>query len=123
MLRVLIVDDEAPSAEMLRLMLQKHLPLKTVTNITHDVSTALKVLETQSVDLVFLDIVLKGESGFDLLDKIICRKFKFISLSAAKDYAFKTFQYGGSGYLLKPVNREELLESLAHVFGDHFSCF
>jgi len=120
MLRVLIVDDEPPSAEMLRLLLQKQLPLETITDIAHDVSTALNILEEQSIDLVFLDIVLKGESGFDLLDKILHRTFRFITLSAAKDYAFKTFEYGGSGYLLKPVNRDELVASLEHVLGKEF---
>lgn len=117
MLRVLIVDDELPSANMLQLLLQKHFPLLKITGIAHGIKDALRQLQHQPVDLVFLDITLKGESGFNLLDKIPKRSFQFITLSADKEYAYKTFEYGGSGYLLKPVNKEELIIALSNLLG------
>ena len=116
MLRVLIVDDEPPSAEMIRLLLDKYFPAATVMGIAGSVSDALHYLKNQTIDLVFLDIALKGESGFDLLDKIENRSFQFITLSASRDYAYKTFEYGGSGYLLKPLNKTELMGALANIF-------
>lgn len=112
---MLIVDDEKPSAAMIQLLLQRYSSLLSVAGVAHSVGTAEHFLAQESVDLVFLDIQLKGESGFDLLDKIPSRKFQFITLSAVKDHAFKTFEYGGAGYLLKPVNREELEKALSHV--------
>ena len=112
---MLIVDDERPSGVMLQLLLQKYDPLLTVAGITYNVAAADRFLAHEGVDLVFLDIQLKGESGFDLLDKNPSLRFRFITLSAVKDHAYKTFEYGGSGYLLKPVNREELEKVLSHV--------
>lgn len=120
MFRILIVDDEPHSAEMIRTMLLKHFPLLSVCGIASNINEALSQLEGQTVDLVFLDIELNGQSGFDLLDKSVDRDWQFITLSASKEYAYKTFEYGGSGYLVKPVNKEELISSLAHAFGKEF---
>src|SRR5215471_1422856 len=108
MLRVLIVDDEDKSSAMILLMLKKYFPCISCVRIASSVKEAVKTLQQQPIDLVFLDIILKGESGFDLLDKIPDRSWQFITLSASKEFAFKTFEYGGAGYLLKPVNKKEL---------------
>jgi response regulator of citrate/malate metabolism len=102
MVRVLIVDDEPPSAGMIEKLLLKYFPMITVSAIASNVKEALQHLEEQVIDLVFLDIELKGQSGFDLLDHSPDRNWQFITLSASKEFAFKTFEYGGSGYLLKP---------------------
>lgn len=72
------------------------------------VKEAIEIIKTQAVDLVILDIELRGESGFDLLDRLKESMFEFVCLAASKDYAFKAFEYGSAGYLLKPVNEKEL---------------
>jgi CheY-like chemotaxis protein len=69
MFRVLIVDDEPRSAEMIRSMLIIHFPVIAVSGIALGVKEAIEKLQLQPVDLVFLDIELNGQSGFELLDK------------------------------------------------------
>ncbi|HUM47041.1 MAG TPA: response regulator [Chitinophagales bacterium] len=123
MFRVLIVDDEPVSAAMIRSMLQKHFPLLSVSGVASNINEALSHLQNQPVELVLLDIELHKQSGFDLLDKTRNRNWQFIMLSASNEHACKTFEYGGSGYLLKPVSEEELALSLSHVFGKDFSAF
>ena len=120
MFRVLIVDDEPRSAEMIRSMLIIHFPVIAVSGIALGVKEAIEKLQLQPVDLVFLDTELNGQSGFELLDKLKNRKWQFITLSATRDHAYKTFEYGGSGYLLKPVNSEELAACLSNVLGKKF---
>jgi YesN/AraC family two-component response regulator len=115
MFQILIVDDEAKSSAMLQLILKKYFQSVSSIQIASSVEEAVKTLEQQPVDLVFLDISLKGESGFDLLDKIPKHSWQFITLSATKEFAFKTFEYGGAGYLLKPVNEKELAAALSHL--------
>lgn len=111
------MDDEPPSAGMIQKLLQKYFPMFTVSGIAYNVNEALKYLEEQVIDLVFLDIELKGQSGFDLLDHSPGRNWQFITLSASKEFAYKTFEYGGSGYLLKPVNQAELATAISYILG------
>lgn len=115
--RILIVDDEEYSILLMESLIRKHYPgIKNIVSL-HKVNEALIYLQSNSIDILLLDIELKGSSGFDLLDKIPQRDFEFICLSASKEYAFKTFEYGGAGYLLKPVNGEELVVVLDRVVG------
>jgi two-component system LytT family response regulator len=115
MLRTLIVDDEVHSSELLHMMIGKHVPQLNVIGKAGNVLEAYEFLLHNEIDLLFLDVGLKGQSGFDLLDKLTNRKFHFITLSASTEFALKTFEYGGSGYLLKPVNKEELQKAIYYI--------
>lgn len=116
MLKAFIVDDEVHASDLLRLMLSRHFPLVEVAGAAHTVKDAYDFLTNEPVDIVFLDLELRGESGFTLLDKLPERNFHFIAFSAEADHAVQSFQYGASGYLLKPVNREELANAIALLF-------
>jgi len=91
----------------------KNFPDLIISGIVQNVKEALIHIETNTIDIVILDIELNHESGFDLLDKMRDRQFEFICLSVSKEYAFQAFEYGASGYLLKPVNEKELAFSLS----------
>ncbi|HKR06671.1 MAG TPA: response regulator [Bacteroidia bacterium] len=113
---VLIVDDEEHSSLLIESVIRRHFSNIKKIIAAKTVKDAIHALEVNNIDLVFLDIELRGESGFTLLDKIKDRTFEFICLSASKDYAFKVFEYGGAGYLLKPVNVPELERAFSRIF-------
>ncbi|MBK9730516.1 MAG: response regulator [Chitinophagaceae bacterium] len=107
LLRVLILDDEVPSLQLIQILLQQQPCIKIIAAVQR-VSEAIAIMNSQTIDLLVLDIELKGESGFDLIDKTKEISFEFVCLAATKDHAFKAFEYGSAGYLLKPVNEKEL---------------
>lgn len=113
-LRVLILDDEAPSLRLIQSQLSQ-IPFIQLAGAVQYVKEAMAIIKTQTVDLVILDIELRGESGFDLLDRMKEPMFEFVCLAATKDYAFKAFEYGSAGYLLKPVNEKELLACFSRL--------
>ncbi|MBX7108649.1 MAG: response regulator [Chitinophagales bacterium] len=106
-LHVLILDDEVHSLQLIQSLLLPFPFIKRTTAV-QSVKDAIVVIKEQAVDLLLLDIELMGESGFDLLDRISQPAFEFVCLAATKEYAYKAFEYGSSGYLLKPVNETEL---------------
>ncbi|MEO8151164.1 MAG: response regulator [Bacteroidia bacterium] len=118
---VLIVDDEEHSALLITALIRKHFQKVEHIQAVKTISEALQFINQNKVDILFLDIELRGESGFGLLDKIRERNFEFICLSASKEYAFKVFGYGGAGYLLKPVNADELRIVLNRVLAKRVS--
>lgn len=119
MYRILILDDEIPSAKMIEQLLNKYFPKAFEIFSVQSVAEASAYLNKNQVDLVFLDVELKGESGFDLLDKVAIRNFDVICLSASNDYAIKAFEYCANGYLLKPVNKDELIKTMSILFQRH----
>jgi len=64
--------------------------------------------------LIFLDIQLSGETGFDLLE-LIDNSIKIIFVTAYDEYAIRAFEVNAIDYLLKPVNPERLKVSIERV--------
>ena len=109
-LRTLIVDDERLARQELRLLLADFEYLEIVGE-AESVARALKIIEGKQPEVVFLDIQLSGESGFDLLEKCPA-DFKVIFVTAYDEYALRAFEVNALDYLMKPVGPERLEQSL-----------
>ena len=121
MLRILIVDDEAPARKRLRRLLE---PLAATDRVevvgeAADGVEALDALKTQehaAVDLLLLDIRMPEMSGFDLIGQLAPAERPAVIFTTAYDrYALRAFEANAVDYLLKPVKRERLEESVARV--------
>src|SRR6266536_1824298 len=108
---VLIADDEP----LARRTLQEHLrSLGWVGPIheAHDGKTAIAVANNQRPDLVFLDMVMPGASGLEVLEHLEYGP-KVIFTTAHDQYAVTAFELGALDYLLKPFGRDRL-ERVVH---------
>ena len=110
-LGALIVDDERLARRELRSLLAAH-PEVEVVGEADSVAAALAVLEGERPDLVFLDIQLAGETGFDLLERAGAADFKTVFVTAFDAYAIRAFEVNALDYLLKPVNPERLRRAI-----------
>jgi YesN/AraC family two-component response regulator len=68
-LRCIIVDDEIMARKSLQKLCEQHSALELVA-ICENVQQALKVLEQNEIDLIWLDVEMPEMTGFDLLEKI-----------------------------------------------------
>ncbi|MES2773309.1 MAG: LytTR family DNA-binding domain-containing protein [Bacteroidota bacterium] len=104
--RVLIVDDEIQSRFLIRKLLADHFP-ELIAEEAENVAGALDKIDIFHPDLVFLDVQMRGETGFDLLDKTGPVNFGIIFTTAHSEFAVKAFRYSAMDYLLKPLDAEE----------------
>ena len=108
-----IIDDE-PIAHRIIEGYSKNLPyLKKVGNC-YDVFEAMQLLNTESVDLIFLDINMPELTGFDLL-KTMRHTPKVIVTSAHEEYALEGYELNISDYLLKPFSLERFLRAIQKI--------
>ena len=110
--KALIVDDEQGNRELLTSMLLKHCTQIEKISSAKSVAEAEKILKKGEVDVVFLDIEMPRENGFDLLNKFKEINFKIIFVTAYDAYALKAIKYSALDYLLKPVDKKELIEAV-----------
>lgn len=110
-LEALIVDDERLARKELRSLLAAH-PEVTVVGEADTVKGALALLESERPGVVFLDIQLAGESGFDLLERAGAVDFKTVFVTAFDAYALRAFEVNALDYLLKPVNPGRLKKAV-----------
>jgi two-component system LytT family response regulator len=108
--RTLVIDDERLARNDLISMLKEY-PDVLVTGEASDVSSALKAIEQHNPDLIFLDINMPGQSGFDLLNAADTDA-KVIFVTAFDEYALRAFEVNALDYLMKPVNPKRLKAAL-----------
>jgi len=115
MLKAFIIDDEFQSRGILNNMLQQYFPEIIVAGEASTVSEGLKGIEKHKPSIVFLDIQMKGETGFDLLNSLPEINFSLIFTTAFDKYAIKAFRFNAIDYLLKPIVLDELIEAINKV--------
>ena len=108
MLRVVIVEDELHSREALKTLLTEYCPGVIILGTAASVDEGIKQIRSLRPELVFLDIEIKSETGFDLLSKVKNLNFEVIFTSAFEHYALKAIKFSALDYLLKPIDIDEL---------------
>jgi two-component system LytT family response regulator len=106
-MRALVIDDEGPNRENLIELLKIYCPDVLVTGEAETVEDGSKLIKQLQPELVFLDIQLHGQSGFELL-KQPGINFEVIFVTAYDQYGIQAVKFAALDYLLKPIDIEEL---------------
>lgn len=111
MIRICIIEDEKPIANLIRMSLSRS---GYQCTCIHDGIEAANLLEQENFDLVLLDIMLPGADGYTLLEYIKTLEIPVIFITAKNDVAdrVKGLRMGAEDYIVKPF---EIIELIARV--------
>lgn len=104
--KAVIVDDERLARNKLRSLLSEFSEIQIIAE-ADSVAEAVKIIQLQNPEIIFLDIQMPKQNGFDLLEQIETGA-KIIFVTAYDEYAIRAFEVNALDYLLKPVNPERL---------------
>ena len=107
-LHVFIADDEYQSRLVLIKMLERYFPDIEVAGQAGTVDEAVASISSLQPQVLFLDVRMNGETGFDILDRLPHTNFYVIFTTAYQEYAVRAFRYSALDYLVKPIDAEEL---------------
>ncbi|PTL78042.1 LytTR family DNA-binding domain-containing protein [Vitiosangium sp. GDMCC 1.1324] len=113
-LRALLVDDERLARVELRELLSEYPQVKVVGE-ADGVASALAQIEALQPTLLFLDVQMPGEGGFELLARLPERPFELVFVTAYDAHALRAFEVNALDYLLKPVHPERLARTVARL--------
>lgn len=105
-MKAIVVEDSRLAREGLINMLKDYPNIDVVGSADHP-STAFSLIQEHRPNLIFLDIHMPGETGFDLIEKLDYSP-KIIFTTAYSEYAIRSFDYNTVDYLLKPISYERL---------------
>lgn len=108
MLRSIIVDDEVNARKNLECLLNEYGENVEVLDNHGTVAEAVESYYKHKPDVVFLDIEMRNETGFDFLEKVKDEDFDVVFITAHNQYALNAFKYAAVDYLLKPIDIEDL---------------
>ena len=115
-MNILIVEDESRIAKRIERM-TRDIFGDALHSLNHanTLQQALSFIESNTLDLVLLDLNLNGDSGFDLLTTAVSKSFHTIIISAYKEQAIIAFEYGVLDFVPKPFNRERLEQAFNRI--------
>ncbi len=108
MLRSIIVDDEQKSCENLKILLEDFCTNVEVMQMVNSVTDAIAAIQKHKPDVIFLDIQMQKETGFDLLKRVSEINFEIVFVTAYAEYAIEAFKFSAIDYLLKPIDINDL---------------
>ncbi len=115
MLKAIIIDDEEKGRKLLRNLLADYCANVEVVEMADSVAAGAKAVKQHNPDLVFLDIVMPNENGFDLFTKIPDLTCEVIFTTAYDQYAIRAIRACALDYLLKPIDVDDLKAAVARA--------
>lgn len=112
-MKSIIIDDEPLVRHDLREMLSVHRDVEIIGE-AETIDTAIELLSRTEPDMVFLDIQLRGGSGFDVVPHVH-PSIDIVFFTAHDEYAVRAFEVNALDFLLKPVTADRLAASLVRV--------
>ncbi len=111
-IKAVIVEDEPKNVALLQKLLDMYCPQVNVCADANSIETAVKAINDNEPDIVFLDIEISGGNSFELLDILQPVHFHVIFITAYDSYLLKAIRYSALDYLFKPINIEELIAAV-----------
>ncbi len=114
-LKAYIIEDEIAGFENLSQILKKYCSNILLIGNAFTIKDAVAEIPALDPDIVFLDIELPQENGFQLFKYFPNHRFDIIFTTAYSEYAIKAFNYSAIHYILKPIDIDELQKALKKV--------
>jgi two-component system LytT family response regulator len=111
-MRAIIVDDEAHARSLLSNTIKEHCKGIEIIAEAENVKEAVKLINKNNIELVFLDIEMPNENGFALFEYFDKPNFATIFCTAYSEYALQAFEVSAVDYLLKPVTISKLQDAI-----------
>lgn len=116
MIKAIVIDDELLARENLKLLIEEFCEGVEVVGLAGNIKDGEALIISSNPDVVFLDIRMpSGAEGFDLLDSLEEINFEVVFVTAFKDYAIQAFKANAIDYILKPVEIEELQNTISRL--------
>lgn len=113
MIKAIIIDDETNAQNLLEKTLQLYFPKKfVIMEKCNSVSSGVIAIKNHEPELVFLDIQMPEENGFELFKYFKIVNFEVIFTTAFNQFAIKAIKCSALDYLLKPINPLDLTRAI-----------
>jgi len=119
-IRAIVVDDEPLAREELAFLLKAYPEIKVVAEGRNGVE-AFQLIREHQPDLVFLDVAMPGQDGLELVRRLLDKKNKVAKIpqvifdTSYDQYAAQALELNAIDYLLKPIDKGRLAQSLERV--------
>lgn len=114
-IQAIIVDDESGARDVLVELIERSNSDISVIATAKNVPEAANLIATLKPQVIFLDIQMPKYSGFELSNFVDLSGIEIVFVTAYDEYAIKAFELSAIDYLVKPVNRKRLAQTIERL--------
>lgn len=115
-IKTIIIDDEPAALDTLKIKLEMYCPQVEVVDLCNSAKEGLQAINKHRPDLVFLDIEMPWMNGFEMLNCLgNTIDFDVVFVTAYDQYAIRAFKVKAQDYLLKPVDKDDLIHCVERI--------
>ncbi len=111
-LKAILVDDESENLDVLEYDLNEYCPSVSVVSKCNSAKEGLISIKKENPDIIFLDINMPGISGLEMVEMLPEGDYDVIFTTAYEHYAVKAFKTCAVDYLLKPIQKSDLVNAV-----------
>jgi two-component system, LytTR family, response regulator len=119
-IRTIIADDESPSVEVLRLLIQAYCPEIEIVAVCSNGQEAIEAIRKFKPQLVFLDVEMPNFTGFQVIEQLGAIDFPVIFTTAHSKYAVQAFRISATDFLLKPIDELDFQNAMNKLKNNGF---
>lgn len=108
LIEAIIIDDIKDNVDLLEYFLKKYCPTIKVVGKAYSFNEAIDLIHSVTFKVIFLDIKLDKNDGFDIIEKLHSTDVYIVFVTAYEEYAVKAFKHNAVDYIVKPVGIQEL---------------
>src|SRR5579871_692046 len=113
MYKDVIIDDEENGRQMVKAYAEKYFtPYLHVVALADSVARGVEEIATHQPSIVFLDVDMPNESGFELFERLNKIDFEVIFVTAYAEYALRAFKVNAVDYVLKPIDPSDFKKAV-----------
>ena len=117
-LSVLLIDDESLAISNLTNMIGSYCPSLRITGSASGVAEGIQKIESLKPDVIFLDVNMPGQNGFDLVNQLIHTP-SVVFVTAHEQHALRAMKVCAVDFLLKPIVIQDLIETQGKLLQIH----
>ncbi|MBL7943660.1 MAG: response regulator transcription factor [Flavobacteriales bacterium] len=110
--KIIIVDDDPLVGESLRDLVTAHMPGAQIDAVCMSGEAGIHAIRQHEPDLVFLDVMMPGMNGFEMLHLLDGYRFDVVFVTAYDQYAIEAIRHSALDYLLKPIKKDEFVKAV-----------
>lgn len=114
-IKTILIDDEPKALAILQNKIERFCPDLEIIATIDNPSQAFDIINELQPQLIFIDIAMPGMSGFDVLAQFKSPQFEVVFATAFDQYALDAIKQCAIGYLVKPIDNEDLVEAVANA--------
>jgi DNA-binding LytR/AlgR family response regulator len=119
-IKTVIIDDETPSREEIKVLLDKYKEFKIVGEFSNAYDGLSGVIK-EKPELIFIDVNMPGISGIKLIESIkdIDEKPMVVFVTAYSEYAVKAFELEALDYIVKPIEEKRFSKTISKILSQN----